>query len=134
MTENTIVGTWRCDKPTKFIQSTFFTMSLNLVQQSKTNDRKPADDKLMKDSSRRNYAIVILLLLTWPFLFEFVKYITIFGFMVKPHKSDIRITYEYIRVTHRWYASTYECFFNLIRGGLTFLYSIPRENICSFYM
>ena len=34
------------------------------MQQSKTNDRKPADDKLMKDSSRRNYAIVILLLLT----------------------------------------------------------------------
>ena len=30
------------------------------------------------------------------------------GFMVKPHTSDIRMTYEYIRVTCRWHASIYE--------------------------
>ena len=34
------------------------------------------------------------------------------GFMVKPHTSDIRMTYEYIRVTYGWHTSdigmTYE--------------------------
>ena len=29
-------------------------------------------------------------------------------FMVKPHTSDIRMTYEYIRVIYGWYTSTYE--------------------------
>ena len=29
-------------------------------------------------------------------------------FMVKPHTSDIQMTYEYIRVTYGWYTSTYE--------------------------
>ena len=28
--------------------------------------------------------------------------------MVKPHKSDIPMTYEYIRVTYGWYTSTCE--------------------------
>ena len=31
-----------------------------------------------------------------------------FGFMVKPHTSDIRMIYEYIRVTYGWHTSTYE--------------------------
>ena len=29
-------------------------------------------------------------------------------FMVKPHTSDIRMTYEYIRATYGWHTSTYE--------------------------
>ena len=29
-------------------------------------------------------------------------------FMVKPHTSDIRMTYEYIQVIYGWYTSTYE--------------------------
>ena len=32
----------------------FSTMPLNLMQQPETNDRKPANDKLIKNSSRRD--------------------------------------------------------------------------------
>ena len=36
-------------------------------------------------------------------------------FMVKPHTSDIRMTYEHIRVTYGWHTSTYECHMDDIR-------------------
>ena len=37
------------------------------------------------------------------------------GFMVKPHTSDIRMTYDYIRVTYGWHTSIYEWHTNDIR-------------------
>ena len=37
-----------------------------------------------------------------------MKFERIFRFMVKPHTSNIRMTYKYIRVIYGWHASTYE--------------------------
>ena len=36
-------------------------------------------------------------------------------FMVNPHTTDIRMAYEYIRVTHGWHTNTYEWYMDDIR-------------------
>ena len=40
-------------------------------------------------------------------------------FMVKPHTSDIRMTYEYIRAKYGWHTSTYEWHTDNIREHMS---------------
>ena len=53
-------------------------------------------------------------------------------FMVKPHTSDIRMTYGYIRVTYGWYTSTYQLHRDDIRvhtSGIWMTYEWHTDDI-----
>ena len=57
--------------------------------------------------------------------------------MVKPHTSDIRVTYEYIRVTYGWHTSTYVTRMSSVCHSYLLVchsYVIRMSLVCGFTM